>query len=171
MLWVIFYQVHVFRISGISELFLFEYLPQIPFLCVCGSLLNNFQTVWKQKRREKASLISHRQQEGLSGKRSELAGLCTIRLERNLWSKQPCCFSGCQTQRLKEGTCGGEITPLPADPQYREVCEPARPATQMTRLSVPATELRTGLANSWPQDFKPFDSQWTGSMGISLQQY
>lgn len=171
MLWVIFYQVHVFGISGISEIFLLEYLPLIPFLYACGSLFNNFQTVWKQKRREQAPLINHRQKEGLSGKRSELAGLCTIQLERNLWSKQPCCFSGCQTQQLKEGTCGGQIMPLPADPQYREVRESARPATQMTRLSVPTTELLTGLANSWPQDFKPFDSQWTGSTGISLQQY
>lgn len=38
--------------------------------------------------------------------------------------------------------------PLPADPQYREVRESARPATQMTRLSVHTTELLTGLANS-----------------------
>lgn len=74
-----------------------------------------------------------------SGKRFGLKGLCTIWLETNLRNKQPCCFSGCQTQLLKEGTCRGHITHLPADAQYLGGREPVCPATAILQISVSAT--------------------------------
>lgn len=49
-------------------------------------------------------------------------------------------FSGCQTQLLKEGTCRGDITHLPADPQCLEVRKPPCPATRILQISVSAPE-------------------------------